>query len=166
MKFNNTVEQIENIRNSADHLLKKQLQKVADDVSNSVRVGNKILFFNELLSALTNIMYEKQNNRFVNLDEISFRILIPVPWGASGYKLWHLKQWESEILRSILFLRMDNRLVPPLYLYADEQRRWVMNIIDYPTLVDAFRYVKTYQINITEYELARQLYTDKRKKEG
>ena len=165
MNFNSAVDRIKMISSSGDLILRKRLLQIADNVSNSARTSNCLLFFNGVMFSVTSILYEKSNNRLININELSGKILCPLPWGANGCREWNVSRWEASILRNILFIKMRSIEIVPLYQYADDLKRWTINLIDYPTADKALEHVKNYPINVLEYELACSLVRDSKIKE-
>lgn len=164
MNFNSMVDRIKSVSSSGDLILRKRLLEIADNVSNSARTSNRLLFFNEVIFSITSILYEKNNNRLININELSGKILIPVPWGANGCREWGVTRWEAGILRNILFVKMRSIEIVPLYQYADDLKRWTINLIDYPTADKALEHIKKHPINVLEYELACSLVRDSKSK--
>ena len=63
------------------------------------------------------------------MDAKTYRLLIPAPWGDSGYSKWGMRATEARILRSVLMWRAHNDPQSALFDYGD--RRWFLNVPTY-----------------------------------
>ena len=64
------------------------------------------------------------DGRLANVDHVSGAVLVPLPWGEAGYKMWGLRITEGRALRFIMRRRAE-RDRPPLFSYDADARRWV-----------------------------------------
>ena len=94
------------------------------------------------------------DGRPANVD-LDGRLLVPLPWGKSGYLKWGLRRREADVLRAILQARQvpqQGRPVP-LFTYGEDTRAWYLNVADYPTEAHAMAYVRQFGIVSREYKL-------------
>jgi len=108
--------------------------------------------FMEALSRLVDLCYEVDAAGLCNVDAITNRILIPLPFGKSGHAKWGLRTQESNILRAILKARQGQ---PGLFLYDTSRRSWHINRYDYESRQVAMSYLARYPITVAEFRAAR-----------
>lgn len=109
---------------------------------------------NEALQACVRLCYERNDDGTpANVDGVTARILVPLPWGKAGHRRWGLRRGEAEALRAILFARQAQG--NGLFLYDRSRRSWYLNVADYPTLRLAGGYVAQHPIGVTEYRQVR-----------
>ena len=69
----------------------RPLREVARNLSRRGLAATKAELFNNALAALADLCMEwETNDRRANVD-VDGRLLVPVPWGDSGYKVWGLR---------------------------------------------------------------------------
>ena len=107
---------------------------------------------NEALARVALLCYERgDDGQLCNVDPLTGRVLIPLPWGRAGYAKWGLTPSESNVLRLIMLTRQRRGL--PLFAYDRSRRCWYLNLADYDEAV--ITQLKEWQIDITEYRSAR-----------
>lgn len=95
----------------------------------------KAELLNEVIHRLTALCYEIDDSRqLCNVDATTGRILIPMPTSRPGRPRWGLYRSEGDTLRRILFAWQGSDTRPPLFVYDPTDRRWYVNLHDYPTL--------------------------------
>lgn len=105
---------------------------------------------NEALARLTVLCYERgDDGQLCNVDAVTGRVLVPLPWGKAGYAKWGLSASEADSMRAIMFTRQ--RVGVPLFHYDRSRRAWFLNLRDYPALP----VVNEWEIGIGEYRDAR-----------
>lgn len=93
--------------------------------------------------ALIDVLYAVDaDQRPANVDAVTGRILIPLPWGSSGWRHWGLRKWESECLRKIMVERSKVRKPAPLFCFDHGSRQWFADMELYPTAEDALGWLK------------------------
>ena len=116
---------------------------------------------NEALARLAQLLYERDTDgAWANIDPYTHRLLIPAPWGRSGYKQWGLRWHEADTLRRVLLRRQRGWAGgrPLLYLWDEETRCWRLNLDDYPTLDAATFWLKRSGVVLVEWrEVAQEL---------
>ena len=86
------------------------------------------------LRALIAVLYATDgDDQPANIDAVTGRILIPLPWGNQGWKRWGLRKWEAACLRKLMLERAQLRRPLPLFCFdacLDEQALvgWVGSI--------------------------------------
>ena len=103
------------------------LRTVAQNLSRRGVAQAKVELMNHALAAAADLCLETDTDgRLVNIDHATGVVLVPLPWGENGYKLWGLRVTECRQMRFILRQRGD-RDRPPLFDYHPTLRRWVMD---------------------------------------
>lgn len=144
-----TLTTIQNIRNAETPgtYIKQRLSLNADQLSRTARIQGAIEAANEALCKLTSILYETVERVPVNVDSRTYRILIPVPWGDSGYHIWGMHAVEARILRAVLMERTGKQ--DALFDYAE--RRWFLNAAVYKNVRVALEYLHANPITAREW---------------
>jgi hypothetical protein len=128
------------------------------------QMAARVELVSEALSRLTELLYQCDSDGVpANIDAVTYRLLIPAPWGSRGWRLWGLRSWEAETLRRILRERQNSWTAgqrPPLYTYDDGARTWHLNAQDYPTLQAAHWWLTKSPITIKEWRQYAKLYRD------
>jgi hypothetical protein len=105
---------------------------------------------NEAHSRLILLCYERDDTgHFVNVDEVTGKVLIPLPWGKKGHAKWGIAPSEADVFRRIMFARQ--RLGLPLFHFDRSRRSWFLALHDYPALP----VVAEWEIGVGEYRAAR-----------
>lgn len=108
---------------------------------------------NEALQACVALCYEKDSDGTPsNVDAVTARVLVPLPWGRAGHRRWGLRPQEANILRAILQARQAH---DGLFVYDGSRRAWLVNVAAYPTLRKAAAYLDAYPVGVGEYREAR-----------
>lgn len=130
------------------------LRRAAENLSRRNADQAVVELLNETLAACVRLLYEKDDDGWPsNVDAVTARILVAVPWGKAGHRRWGLRRGEAEALRAILFARQAQG--NGLFLYDRSRRSWYLNVADYPTLRLAGGYVAQQPIGVTEYRQVR-----------
>jgi hypothetical protein len=145
-----TIERIHQIRNAETPAtyIRQRMAERADQLSKKTRIQASIEVANEALYLLSSILYETLDRQLVNLDSRTFRLLIPVPWGDSGYQHWGLRSTEARILRAILTARSEGKQ-DALFDYS--VRQWFLNANTYPDSKAALEYLRDNPIRAREW---------------
>jgi len=108
----------------------------------------------EALARCTVMLYEQDAiGRWVNIDRTG-QALIALPWGRAGQREWGLRRSEADTLRAILFGWQhwhDARREPALYLYGASERRWWLNLADYPDQAAGMGWLQAHPITINQW---------------
>jgi hypothetical protein len=108
---------------------------------------------NEALSRLVALAYEEDAGGLANIDNVTGKILIPLPWGRNGQGKWGLRPQEANILRQVLFDWEHDAM--PLLRYDRTRKSWFINLTEYSNYHLAKRWLTSHQISIAVYRLAR-----------
>jgi hypothetical protein len=111
----------------------------------------------ECMQRLTQLAYETSEGTLCNVDSVTHRFLIAVPWGRNGHQRWGLSRSEGIVLREMIQTRQaqtDSR-PPGLFLYDRTRRSWRVSFFDYDTLQDAQAYWQRYPLSVQQYRDAR-----------
>jgi hypothetical protein len=108
---------------------------------------------NEALARLIQLAYTVDTGGLCNLDSVTGRFLIPLPFGRNGAAKWGLRPQEANILRQILF---DWQCEPPALLIYDRSRRaWFINLAHFGSVGIAKAWLRGHQITVGVYRAAR-----------
>jgi hypothetical protein len=153
MKLPDLVERVQEIRSKGPgRFAKERLAENAQELSRAGTMQLRVELMNEAIAALVVVLYEADGDgRPANIDRVTWRLLVPAPWGRGGWKRWGLRRWEAEALRNILRVRTEMRRHVNLFDYNEEARTWHINRGDYPTLESAIAYLKVNQITLAEW---------------
>jgi hypothetical protein len=146
---------------SPDKFVKERIAENAQELSKAGDMQLRVEIVNEAMAALTAVLYQADvDGRLANIDHSTWRLLIPAPWGRSGFKHWGLRQWESSILGNILRIRTEMRKHINLYDYNDQSRTWHLNLNAYPTIESALSYQKDKPITLAEWRKHADVLTE------
>lgn len=113
--------------------------------------------FNECLLKVSGVLYKK-DTLYINLDNITNRVLIPLPWGSTGYKNYGIRANECDVFRRIMIAKSLSKRKRPLFDYSEVNRSWYFNVLDYPTIEEGFRYLKINEVTVSDYLLHYKAY--------
>ncbi len=131
---------------------RQRVQEAAQELSRAGDVQMRVELANEALAALCVVLYELDaDQRPANIDPVTWRILLPTPWGRAGWRQWGLRRWEAEVLRRVLRIRTEMRKHKNLFDYNEQGRTWHLNRADYPTVEQALAYLKGSPITLIEW---------------
>lgn len=106
----------------------QRVGQAADNLSRGAIVKSRIVLANQALVGLIDLLYElDESGHPVNVDPITRRILIPLPWCAGGWKRWKLRNHEARTLRKVFERRMRATERIAMFLYSGESNRWHLN---------------------------------------
>ncbi len=129
------------------------LRAVAESISLANVDGAICELMNEALARLVALAYEQDAGGLANIDNVTGKILIPLPWGRNGASRWGLRPQEANILRQVLF---DWEQCPPTLLRYDRTRKsWFINLFDFGNYHLAKRWLTQHQVTIGVYRDAR-----------
>ena len=146
------LERIQQIRHAETPgtYIKKRIAENAQTLSKAGELAARVEAINEALTAFTSLLYQADTDgSFANVDAVTYRILVPCPFGSSGWRVWGLRAWEAGELRRFLAKRAtmtDKR--PALFDYNSESRTWHLNVSDYGSFDAAAHYLKREALTI------------------
>ncbi len=130
------------------------LRAAAESLSRRNIFGAHVELCNEALQKLTVMLYEQDAaGRWVNIDR-SGMLRIPAPWGRGGQKRWAMRRSEADVMRKVMQghqQRHDKGKEPALYLYLEGERRWYVNLADYPDGERAMQWVRAHQLTVNAW---------------
>jgi hypothetical protein len=153
MELKQMVERVVDIRNARpSKYVRQRVQEAAQELSRAGDLQMRVELANEALMAFTSILYHADTDqRPANIDPVTWRLLVPAPWGSAGWRVWGLRSWEARVLRQILRIRCDTRKHVNLFDYNDALKSWHLNIGCYRTRTEALAYLKQYPITLEEW---------------
>lgn len=135
--------------------VKQRIADAAGALSLAGSMAARVELCNEALHKLVELCYELDSDGLCcNVDIVTYRILIPLPWGSSGWKKWGLRYHEALVMRSIMLDRQGVKPghIVPLFTYDAGVRTWQLNVIDYPTPKRAQAWLQAGQITLGEWK--------------
>lgn len=152
MTMNKAFERAYELGNRRPRVVNRQrLAKVAEEIS---RAGNMQLNLDACVAATVafiHVLYATDSDgRPANYDTHTGRILIPVPWGSSGWRVWELRKWEATCYRRLLLDRVS-RSNTELFAYDVSSRQWYVDIELYPDRETALLWLKDNEPTISEW---------------
>ena len=146
MSFTEQLARVSEIRSAETPgtYIKQRVAENAQSLSRAGEMAARVEAINEALTAFTSLLYQADTDGgFANVDSITYRILIPAPFGSSGWRKWGLRSWEAGELRQFLAHRCQMKDKRPfLFDYNSESRTWHLNAHDYPSFEAASHYLK------------------------
>lgn len=127
----------------------RQREQIAADALNRLTTEQRyVVAAQEALLRLSQLCYVQVGSRYVNIDNLTWRILIPLPWSRRSCQLYGLREWEARNLGNLIMARQEGR-GPALFLYGDT--RWYINIADYPDIETAVAYWDKRRLMVDEW---------------
>ena len=121
--------------------VRQRLADAAEQLNLAGRLAERVELVNEVLCSLATLLYlPDSDGRPANVDSVTFRLLVPAPWGSRGWRRWGLRAHEAETLRCVLLDRQRSYRTgqrPPLFTYDADSRSWYLNVGDYPRVYAA-----------------------------
>lgn len=162
MSFTEQLSRVAEIRHAETPgtYIKQRLSENAQTLSKAGELAARVEAINEALTAFTALLYQADTDgSFANVDGITYRILVPAPFGSSGWRKWGLRSWEAGELRRFLAQRCtitDKR--PALFDYNSESRTWHLNVSDYSTFEAATYYLKREPMTVKALRIMNSQY--------
>lgn len=130
-----------------------KLGEAASNLSRGAIIKARLTIVNEAMMGLIQLLYElDESGHPVNVEPTTGRVLVPVPWGSSGWAKWKLKQHEGRTLRKVLDRRMRASERVAMFLYSGASGRWHINR-RYGTPEQAKVYFRQQPITVKEWRL-------------
>ena len=140
-------------------VIKQRIATAAQELSRVGDMAARVEIANEALCKFTAVLYERDGDGVpANIDAVTYRLLVPAPWGSAGWRAWGLRKWEAGVLRSILIARVKDTKRPCLYDYNHESRTWHLNAYDYGNLEAAQHYLNRGAITLAEWRKCSKSY--------
>lgn len=133
---------------------KQRIAQAAESLNQAGGLQAQLGVCEAALVALVNVLYATDaDQRPANHDEKTGRILVPLPWGSSGWKHWGLRRMEADCLRRLMIGRSGQRKPPCLFFYAVDSHQWYVDYENYPTTDDALRWVRDFGPQLSEWRV-------------
>lgn len=136
------------------------VQRAAESLSRRNADAAVVEVFAEAMQRLTLLAYEVDDSgHYSTIDSVTWRILIPLPFGKLGHRRWGITPSESLVLREMIQRRQLERdgRPPGLWLYDRARRAWRLNLFDFDRLADGQRYWVKWPLTVQEYREARSI---------
>ena len=128
------------------------LRALATNLSRRGVAQAKVELMNHAVATAVDLCLEcDPDGRPANVDHITGAVLVPLPWGEAGYRMWGLRVTECRQLRYILRRRAEKDR-PPLFDYDPQMRRWVFD--RFWSRNTAAGYLRMSPITLAEYRAA------------
>lgn len=133
------------------------LRKASEVLSRRNADAALVELFNEAMQRLTLLAYEQDEYGYCNIDSVTGKALIPLPWGRNGHSRWGITPSESVVLREMIQQRQMgvNNRPPGLWQYDKERRNWRLNLYDFDLLTDGQKYWQKWPLEVAEYRESR-----------
>lgn len=143
-------------RSSPGAYVRQRVAAAAADLSRAGRMAARVELVNEALCHLVELLYlVDSDGARANVDAVTFRLLIPAPWGSAGWRKWGLRKREGAAFNRIMRRRVDGWTPaqrPPLFKY--DYHQWFLNAFDYPTVEAAGWWLQKQPITLKEWRAA------------
>ena len=134
--------------------VKQRIAQAAEEMSRAVDFAARCELLIEVFTAFVHLVYVKDpDGHLANVDFISKRILIPSPFGSSGWQKWNLRLHEGRLLRRILANRQADDKRQPMFVYRTDTNQWHVNTEAWPAGSEGF-YLQRCPITIAEMRQA------------
>lgn len=159
MTTNRVFEQIFEIGNRRPAVVgRQQLAERAEDLSRAGEMQTRLDACVAATVALINVLYETDaDGTPANIDRQTGRILIPVPWGASGWRKWGLRQWQAGCYRRLLLNRVQQRK-GGVFDYDPYSRQWFVDVYQFADKEAALLWLKTHEPSLREWRPIAERY--------
>lgn len=127
------------------------LRSLARNVTRRGAMAAKAEIGNHALLAMVEECFAADGDGITPNVDRDGRLLIPAPWGRSGYKHWGLRITEARALNWLLRRRCETQS-EPLFVYDPDIKRWLLNLAY--SRRTALAYLKGYPINLGEWRAA------------
>lgn len=171
MNLQESLERIQAIRHAPtpDAYVRQRMAEAAESLSLAGIEQMHVENCNEALRKVVVLLYHRDTDHYLpHLDNVSHRIIVPMPWASIGWQKWALRQWEGDVLRMCLLARQaqPNPPRPALFYYASESRRWHLDIDSYANLALAQRYLEREPIRLPDWRRHHALWRENRQAEN
>jgi hypothetical protein len=110
------------------------------------------------MASLIKVLYTTDADDCLMYVDVTDRIMIPVPWGSSGWRRWGLRKWEAEMLRAVLIGRYRQRKG---VLFGYDRNQWYLDTERYPTMNDALLWLKSSGPTLREWRAVVEPYRER-----
>lgn len=129
--------------------LRNREQVAADNLNRLTVESSYVAACMSAVLRLTELCYVRVGSRLINVDPVTWRVDINVPWSRVGYADYGLRKWEGAILRQMMLARSNARRGAPLFDFGGY--RWHIDLQTYPTMEDAITYWQKHQLTVDEW---------------
>lgn len=131
---------------------KQRMTQAAEELNLAGYMQAQIGVCDGALVAFVAVLYATDADQHpANFDAETGRILIPLPWGSSGWRHWGLRKMEAGCLRKVLMRRAMVRKPAPLFCYDQDSGQWFLDNETYPTADAALMWLKNYGPQLGEW---------------
>lgn len=140
---------------------KQRMSQAAEQLNRAGTLQAQIGVVEGALVALINVLYATDaDGQPANYDAVTGRILIPLPWGSSGWKHWGLRKMEAQHLRRVLMGRAAMKRPAPLFAHDHETHQWFVDNETYPAANDALLWVQKFGPQLGEWRTIVQAHRE------
>ena len=133
---------------------KQRLAGAAAELNQAGSLQAQIEVCEAALVALATLLYATDaDGQPANIDPLTGRILIALPWGSKGWRRWGLRKPEANHLRQIMIARSAPKRGgrAALFCYAPDSNQWYLDCEAYPTHDLALAYIKAHGPQLGEW---------------
>jgi len=112
---------------------RQRVGNVAATLSLRGRMKASAELCNEAVGVLIHLAWQADTDgSAANVDPVTGRLLIPAPWGDSGYRRYGLRSTEGRALRAYMMDIQQHQAAGALiFTYDPTTRNWYLNIYDH-----------------------------------
>ena len=152
MSLNSLFERAHDVARTVPHVSpQKRMAERAEELSRAGTMQAHLDVCIAAMVALANVLYATDaDNRHANVDEATGRILIPLPWGSTGYRHWGLRKWEGYCLRKVLIAKCG-RGGAVLFGFDHATNQWYIDMETFPTVNSALLWIHQHGPTLHEW---------------
>ena len=160
MELQQIVERVADIRHARPSTaVRQRVAEAAQALDRAGQMQLRVELANEALMALTTLLFNADSDRQpANIDRVTWRLLVPAPWGGAGWRKWGLRYYEGEVLRNIMHARSANQRHRALFDYNEASRTWHLALGNFPSVEAAMTYLQKYPIQLAEWRKHSESY--------
>jgi hypothetical protein len=142
---------------------RQRMRMEAEQITQTGAIAAHVAVMQEAIAKLLRMLYEIDADGTQANYDYDGKILIPVPWGNAGWRVWGLRKWEADCLRRVLKSRLRKGYPTP-FDFSTTSLRWYLRIDLYPTLDHAIDWLQEDGIGIKEWRGALENNKKRREK--
>src|SRR5687768_15577992 len=110
-----------------------RLKAKAEEISRAGDLKAHLAVVESALAKAIDLVYQPDTDGLpANFDVYTGQVWIGLPWTKTGWKLYGLRDWESDLLRWVLLRRLERGGIESLFDYSESTRRWLLRNDLYP----------------------------------
>ena len=157
--INELFERAQTIGNAAPIVVsRKRLAVDAEYLSQSGDLQARLDVCISAMAGLIKVLYTTDADDLLIHVDVTDRIMIPVPWGSSGWRAWGLRKWEAGLLRAVLIGRCQRK---GDVLFGYDRNQWYLDTEQFPTMETALQWLKRHGPTLREWRAVVEPYRER-----